>query len=256
MPTPLQILLDPVSLIFFSMYAGLMLWEALFPARKLPRVKNWKLYGFLSFLFFFFLSSYLPLIVDPYLEPYRLMNFSMLNPVAGGIVGILIYEFGLYVWHRSLHTSNFLWRGLHQMHHSAERLDTWGAFWFSPLDMVGFTLLGSICFAGIIGLSPQAITIVLLATNFLAVFQHANIRTPHWIGYLVQRPEGHAVHHAKGVHRYNYSDLSVFDMLFGTFRNPHGYDQETGFYQGASARVGDMLRFRDVSRPPVNDDQT
>jgi sterol desaturase/sphingolipid hydroxylase (fatty acid hydroxylase superfamily) len=34
--------------------------------------------------------------------------------------------------------SNILWRIFHQMHHSAERLDTYGAFYFSPYDMIGF----------------------------------------------------------------------------------------------------------------------
>ena len=36
MPTPLEILLDPVSLYILAMYALLMIWEAIFPARKLP----------------------------------------------------------------------------------------------------------------------------------------------------------------------------------------------------------------------------
>jgi len=36
---------------------------------------------------------------------------------------------------------------------------------------------------------------------------------------------------------------------FGSFYNPPGFAPETGFYQGASARVGEMLRFRDVSKP-------
>ena len=69
MPTPLEILLDPVSLIVLSIYGGLMFWEAVFPGRKLPKVKNWKLRGLLAFAFYFYLSSYLPLFVDP-LEPY------------------------------------------------------------------------------------------------------------------------------------------------------------------------------------------
>ena len=33
------------------------------------------------------------------------------------------------------------------LHHSAERLDTSGAFWFSPLDIVGWTALSSLCLA-------------------------------------------------------------------------------------------------------------
>ena len=148
-----------------------------------------------------------------------------------------------------MHRSDFLWKTFHQMHHSAERLDTYGAFFFSPLDMIGWTVLSSICFSLIIGLSPQAITATLLITNFLSIFQHANINTPRWIGYIVQRPESHTVHHAKNIHAGNYSDLPIFDILFGTFKNPPTYTHETGFYKGASNRMKDMLLFKDVSTP-------
>ena len=137
----------------------------------------------------------------------------------------------------------------HQMHHSAERLDTYGAFYFSPLDMIGWTALSTVCFSVLTGLTPQAITITLLVTNFLGIFQHANINTPVWLGYLIQRPESHTVHHAKGIHAYNYSDLPLFDILFGTFRNPARYEHETGFYNGASSRIKDMLLFREVDQP-------
>ena len=51
---------------------------------------------------------------------------------------------------------------------------------------------------------------------------HWNVSTPAWLGYLIQRPESHCVHHQHGLHRYNYADLPVWDMLFGTFRNPDG----------------------------------
>jgi len=249
MPTPIEILLDPLSLAIITMYIGLMIWEARFPARQLPEVKYWKLRGLAAFAVYFYLSSYLPLLTDPYLEAYRLFDFTGLGTVGGALAGILIYEFGLYVWHRTMHKSDILWRTFHQMHHSAERLDTYGAFFFSPMDMIGFTLLGSICFALLIGITPQAITATLLLTNFMAIFQHANIRTPQWLGYFIQRPESHAVHHGKDIHRNNYSDLPVFDILFGTFHNPKGYENEAGFYPGASGRIGEMLLFKDVTRP-------
>lgn len=61
MPTPLEILLDPISLIILAIYAALMVWEALFPARPLPKIKYWKLKGLIFFALFFYLSSYLPL---------------------------------------------------------------------------------------------------------------------------------------------------------------------------------------------------
>jgi sterol desaturase/sphingolipid hydroxylase (fatty acid hydroxylase superfamily) len=249
MPTPLEILLDPISLIIIAIYGFLMLWEAVFPARKLPHVKHWKIRGIVAFVLFFYISSYLPIFINPYLEPYRLMDLTGLGGIVGGVFAILLYEFGVFVWHYCLHRSDFLWKKSHQMHHSAERLDTYGAFYFSPYDMIGWTVLGSICFSLIAGLSPQAITIMLLTTNFFSIFQHANIRTPQWLGYIIQRPESHALHHAKGVHQYNYSDLPLFDILFGTFRNPSDFAQQTGFYPGASSRLWDMVCGKDVSAP-------
>ena len=249
MPTPLEILIDPISLGIIGMYIVLMLWEAVFPGRKLPTVKYWKVRGIGVFFFFFFLSSYLPLLWSQYLPGTALVNLSGLGTIGGAVGGILVYEFGMYVWHRTMHRNNYLWKMFHQMHHSAERLDTYGAFYFSPLDMIGWTALGSICFSVLTSLTPQAITIVLLVTNFFSIFQHANIKTPVWLGYLVQRPESHTVHHAKGIHAYNYSDLPLFDILFGTFRNPPRYEHETGFYNGASSRIKDMLLFRQVDKP-------
>lgn len=248
MPTPIEILLDPVSLSVLGMYAMLILWEALFPARPLPFVRFWKLKGLVFFFLFFYLSSYLPLVYAEWLPTSQLLDLSNANPVLAAVSGVLLYEFGMYVWHRSMHKNNWLWKIFHQMHHSAERLDTYGAFYFSPFDMIGFTLLGTVCFSFLAGLPPQSITMILLVTNFFSIFQHANIKTPAWLGYIIQRPESHAVHHAKGIHAFNYSDLPLFDMLFGTFVNPENYRHQTGFYPGASGRVTEMLLFKDVSR--------
>ena len=249
MPNPLYFLLDPVSLGIIGMYALLMLWEALFPGRVLPALKYWRLRGIAVFFFYFYLSSYLPLLWVEFLPVAQFFDLSDLGNVGGALFGVLFYELGVYVWHRAMHKYRWLWKMFHQMHHSAERLDTFGAFFFSPLDMIGWTVLSSLCFSVLAGLTPQAITITLLATNFLGIFQHANIKTPAWLGYFIQRPESHTVHHAKGIHAYNYSDLPLYDIIFGTFRNPKKYEHETGFYYGASSRIGEMLLFREVDKP-------
>jgi len=246
MPSPLDILLDPVSLYILAMYLLLVIWEAIFPARKLPHIRYWQIKGILFFFGFFYLSTYLPLSYTEWLPATQLLDLSEMNIAVAATGGVLLYELGMYVWHWSMHRSNRLWRIFHQMHHSAERMDTYGAFYFSPFDMIGFTLLGTICFSFIMGLPAQAVTVVLLVTNFFSIFQHANIKTPTWLGYIIQRPESHAVHHARGIHAYNYSDLPLFDILFGTFKNPAKYVQETGFYDGASSKIKDMLLFKDV----------
>ena len=248
MPTPLEILLDPISLIAIAMYILLMIWEAVFPAQKLPKVKNWKLRGLTSFAVYFLLSSYLPLLTDPFLSKYQFFDLTHLGSIGGGLAGVLVYEFGVFVWHRAIHKSDFLWRTFHQMHHSAERVDTYGAFYFSLLDMAGFTFLGSISLALLIGVTPQAVTVMLLTTMFLGIFQHTNIKTSFWLGYIIQRPESHSLHHARGIHKYNYSDLPIFDIIFGTFKNPKGYEYETGFYHGASSKIIEMLTFKDINK--------
>lgn len=250
MPSPLDVLVDPISIAVLAIYGSLMLWEAAFPARALPRMKYWRMRGLAAFAVYFYLSTYLPLLWDAHLSRFQLFDLTALGTAGGALVGLLVYEATAYSWHRSMHGSGWLWRGFHQMHHSAERLDTFGAFYFSPLDMVGWTFVGSFALVLIVGVTPAAATIVLLATTFLAVFQHANISTPRWLGYIIQRPESHSVHHGRGVHRYNYADLPLFDLLFGTFRNPATFNMETGFYPGGSERVLDMVLFRDVGEDP------
>ena len=247
MPTPVDLLLDPLTWILLAMFVGLGVWEALAPGRELPRLRGWTARALTSFLVYFLLSSYLPLFWGEALAPLQWFDLAAWPTWAAVGVALLLYEAGAYAWHRSMHRFTPLWRLLHQMHHSAERLDVISAYWFSPLDMVTWTLLPSLILT-IIGVPAQAATITLLTVAFLAMFQHANVRTPRWLGYLVQRPEMHVVHHARGIHRYNYADLPLLDLLFGTFRNPIGYEHATGFWDGASSRVVDMLLLRDVSQ--------
>jgi sterol desaturase/sphingolipid hydroxylase (fatty acid hydroxylase superfamily) len=141
------------------------------------------------------------------------------------------------------------------MHHSAERVDAYGAFYFSLMDMIGFTLLTSLALVVAGGFTVHATIYAIYGATFLAVIQHANIKTPQWMGYIFQRPESHSVHHAKGIHAFNYSDLPLFDIMLGTFNNPKEFVHETGFYTGASSRIGDMLLFKDINRNYENRDK-
>lgn len=247
LPTPIQLILDPASIIVISIFIVLMLAEEIFPGRKLPQIKYWKIKGVTAFIVYFFLSSYLPLFWNNTLMKYQIFDLSYLGDFGGAIAAILIYEFGVYVWHRSMHKSNFLWRIFHQMHHSAERVDAYGAFFFSPMDMIGFTFLTSLALVVVGGFTVQATIYAIYGTTFLAVIQHANIKTPQWMGYIFQRPESHSLHHEKGIHAYNYSDLPLFDILFGTFRNPKEFSEHTGFYSGASSRIVEMILCKDIN---------
>jgi sterol desaturase/sphingolipid hydroxylase (fatty acid hydroxylase superfamily) len=252
MPTPVDIFMNPVAFTCMAIFAALIAWEHWFPARRLPHVRYWQLKGLVAFVCYFLLSSYLPVWWDATLVEHRLLNISAWPLWQQGVCGLLVYEFLVYWWHRAMHGSDLLWRAFHQMHHSAERLDTFGAFWFSPADMAGFTFMTSVALTLVLGVNVEAATLVLYTTFFLGIFQHANIRTPRWLGYFVQRPESHSRHHGKGEHCDNYADLPVFDLLFGTFANPAEH-RANGFWHGASSRVTDMLLWRDVNAAPGMD---
>lgn len=247
MPTPLDLLCDPVTLTAIGLYIGLLVWETLAPARRLPAVAGWRIRTLIGFLAYLMISGYLPWLWADLIAPYRLFDLTGLPVWAGAPLGVIVYEAGAWVYHRSLHGSSLLWRFLHQWHHSAERLDVAGAFWFSPLDAAGWTALSSLALTVVVGLSPEATFAAVVAITFLAIFQHTNVRTPRWLGYLVQRPESHSWHHARGVHAQNYSDLPLLDWLFGTLNNPADFAPEQGFHDGASAKVIDLLRGRDLA---------
>jgi sterol desaturase/sphingolipid hydroxylase (fatty acid hydroxylase superfamily) len=226
---------------FAAMFATFATWESIAPRQIAPRVPHWRLKCLVAIAAYFCVSFGGPMLWDSTIAQHPLLDastFPIWSQIAGGF---LVYEFGVYVWHRTMHSFDPLWRHLHQAHHSAERLDVWGAFWFHPLDVVGFSLVGSLTLVGAFGVSLEAAIAINLIALFCNMFQHANIKTPRWMGYFIQRPESHAIHHQRGVHRFNYGDAPWFDMLFGTFRNPDQAPGESGFFHGASSKLWSLL---------------
>ncbi|WP_114953118.1 sterol desaturase family protein [Sphingosinicella terrae] len=233
--------------IAFGLFAGFAAIDLLVRARAFPEVRRWRLKGIAFALLYFSAATFAPLMWDGWLGAHRLLPADTLPlwlQVAGGF---LLLELGIYVWHRTMHNAPFLWRWFHQMHHSAERVDIWGAFYFHPLDMLGWTFLGSLCLVLGFGIGAEAAILVNVAATFCSMFQHANIRTPRWLGYLVTRPESHSLHHERGIHGRNYGDIPLYDIIFGTFANPERFEGEVGFHEGGSSRLGAMLLGRRIA---------
>ena len=218
-------------------------------ARKYVTPRGWRLKALLVSTGVFFLSLKVGEWWGAWTGGIALFDGTALGTAGGALVGILVYELFHYGYHRFAHSWKPLWRAAHQMHHSAESLDAFGANYLHPLDVFFFTSLASLAFFPLLGLSPEAGAIASAFLAFNAAFQHANIKTPRWLGYLVQRPESHAVHHGRGTPRANYADLPLWDMVFGTFRNPETVEGQMGFYDGASDRIPEMLVGLDVTRP-------
>lgn len=125
-----------------------------------PRVGYWRVMGVVSFILYFVIATYAPYMWDSAIGSHQLFDGRSLPTWAQVLIGFLILEFGIYFWHRIMHQVDPIWRFTHQMHHAAERPDIWGAYYFHPVDMLGWALLGSLCLVGIFGLSADAAFIV------------------------------------------------------------------------------------------------
>ena len=230
-----------------ALFSGFALLEVAAQARLFPRVSYWKLKGAAFALLYLAVGTYAPLLWDGWLGDHRLASgdqWALWMQIASGF---LLLELGVYCWHRTMHNVQPLWRWFHQMHHSAERVDIWGAFYFHPFDMIGWTLLGSLALVLGLGVSAEAAIAINLMATFCSMFQHANIHTPQWLGYFITRPESHSAHHERGVHGRNYGDVPWFDMLLGTFHNPKRFDGEVGFFEGGSRKMVPMLLGREIA---------
>ncbi|WP_354693402.1 sterol desaturase family protein [Elongatibacter sediminis] len=228
---------------------GFILLDWAIRGRRHDSTPFWRIRATVMTIVSFCLAGYFSVMWGTLLGDFHLFDFSMLGAGFGAVFGIVVYELIHYVYHRAAHRYRWLWLMGHQMHHSAESLDAFGAYWLHPLDNLMFTTLASLVFYPLLGLSVEAGVIAAFFLTFNAMFQHASFRTPRWLGYIIQRPESHSVHHGRGIHRYNYADLPLWDMVFGTFHNPEDFQGEHGFYAGGSERITDMLLFRDVSSP-------
>lgn len=110
-----------------------------------------------------------------------------LEPAAGGLAELFITSFVFYWWHRATHASDLLWRVFHQLHHSARRIEVLTSFYAHPLDSCAAMLLSVISSYWVLGASPAAAAVALGLTAAFDLFTHADIRTPRWLGYVLQR---------------------------------------------------------------------
>lgn len=227
---------------------ALFVLERLFPARVFVRRSSWLPRVFLfnaAQVSIVWLSG---ILWDDWMRTHRPYSAEALGQVAGALLGYFVITFVYYWWHRWRHEVPLFWRVFHQVHHSVERVEVLASFYKHPLELVMNGLLSSAVLYLVCGLDTVAATYAVLLTGLAELFYHWNVRTPYWLGFLIQRPESHCVHHQLGHHRQNFADLPLWDMLFGTFHNPRAWAGETGFGERREERLAELLLMRDVNR--------
>ncbi len=161
-----------------------------------------------------------------------------------GLLAYLVVTFFVYWWHRARHHSDTLWRWFHQVHHSTHRLQAVTAFYAHPTDFLGNLVIVTGVSYGLLGLGVDAAAWTAFWVGLFDVWEHTNVTTPRWLGFLIVRPEMHRVHHEKDRHQSNYG-LPVWDLLFGTFENSRR-SVECGFSPAQERQLMAMVRFKSV----------
>lgn len=240
--------IDVIGLLVPLTYFFFLATERLRPARDFPPRKGWQWLGVGFLLLLGTLSSVVPLLLPlDWMAAHRWLDGTRLGVVGGTLLGYVVLSAIMYAWHRTVHNVPLLWRAVHQIHHSPNRVDIPGSVLFHPTEIVMQVLLQLFVTVIVLGLEPLAAALVGYVAAFYGMFQHWNVRTPQWLGVLIQRPEAHCVHHRKGFHSFNYGDFPLWDILLGTFRNPVEFHGECGFENGADRKLLQMLAFVDVN---------
>lgn len=226
---------------------SMMAVERMNPGRAWPSVKGW----WWRVIVLNAIQAAVVLISgslwDIWMLNHRPFNGDALGPVWGAVVGYLAITFVFYWWHRARHRSDFLWRTLHQIHHSPQRIEVITSFVKHPFELISNGIIVSATLYIGCGLGLEAASGALLLSGLAELFYHWNVKTPHWIGYIIQRPESHCIHHESGHHDQNFGDLPLWDWLFGTLNNPKEFRSKCGFGE-KEYLFWDMLLCRDVHK--------
>lgn len=191
--------------------------------------------------------------LDFWLQPFRLfpdLSHDLVTwPAAvSGLLGYLCVTFLVYWWHRLRHSSSLCWRIFHQVHHSPARIEVLTTFYAHPADFVSNAAIVGVVTYALLGLDPLAAGWCLFWVGLFEIWEHTNIKTPVWLGYIIVRPEMHRVHHEYEKHAKNYG-LPIWDMLFGTYENSPRRVERCGFDEDKELKLLSMLAARDVHIP-------
>jgi sterol desaturase/sphingolipid hydroxylase (fatty acid hydroxylase superfamily) len=230
----------------FAVFSVIFTREVIAPASMANCDKRWRIYAGALNAGNLVVVGLAGLFFQSWIDHASLFQLrSKLDPFTASLVAFLVSSFVAYWYHRATHWSDTLWRSVHQLHHSPARIEALTSFYMHPFD----GLLASLINAGVaylvLGVSAFSAAVALLYVTLFSLIAHADLRSPWWLGFITQRPEMHRVHHERGVHANNYG-LPLWDMMFGTWRNPRVGPIACGFVEEKEVLIGQMLMLRDV----------
>ena len=238
-----------VITLLIAIAAGLFILERLWPAGALPKVRGWWARVVVVNLVQLGVVLLAGVAWDKWFQRASVFHSSdQLGDVPAALLAYLVSCVIYYWWHRVRHESELFWRLCHQLHHSPRRIELVTSFYKHPFEILINSVLSSFIVHALLGCSPRAAAFYTLLIAVAEFFYHVNLRTPRWVGWFIQRPESHRVHHQYQRHTRTYADLPWIDWLFGTLENPRARVRRCGFNPRREERFTEMLLLRDVHK--------
>jgi sterol desaturase/sphingolipid hydroxylase (fatty acid hydroxylase superfamily) len=210
-------------------FASLLVAEGARPLRR-PTQSKWRRV-FINLIVGAVGGGALALVYGPVVlgvaERTRAAEFGLLRWVplpgwAGSVLGVVLLDYTLWIWHWLNHRVPLLWR-FHAAHHADLDLDASTAFRFHVGELL-FSVPFRALQVAFIGVDVPALLlwegVLLVATEF----HHSNVRLPLTVDRALRRaiitPRMHGIHHSivPGEVNSNFGTiLSVWDRVHRTF---------------------------------------
>jgi len=139
------------------------------------------------------------------------------------VLGVVLLDYTLYIWHVLEHKVPALWR-FHAVHHVDLDLDASTAFRFHFGELaasVPWRAAQIVC----IGVTPRTLALYQRLLMLSIMFHHSNVRIPtraeKWLSRIIVTPRLHGIHHSvvgKEVNSNWSSGLTIWDRIHHTLR--------------------------------------
>jgi sterol desaturase/sphingolipid hydroxylase (fatty acid hydroxylase superfamily) len=216
--------------VFVLIFFLLMLWEWKAPRRptSLSRTSRWPANIGLTIINTFALRLLFPLGAIGLAQVAQQRGVGLFNVLASPpwlalLLSVLLMDFAVWVQHLLAHRVPVFWR-LHQVHHADLDMDMTTGTRFHTLEILLSQVLKALVILTL-GAPALAVLIFEVLLNATAMFNHANIRMPHWLDTGLRRfivtPDMHRIHHSVLAQETNSNYgfcLSWWDYAFSSYR--------------------------------------
>jgi len=139
------------------------------------------------------------------------------------VLGVLLLDYTLYIWHVLEHKVPALWR-FHAVHHVDLDLDASTALRFHFGELAASVPWRAAQIL-VIGVTPRTLALYQRLLMLSIMFHHSNVRIPtraeKWLSRIVVTPRLHGIHHSvvgKEVNSNWSSGLTIWDRVHHTLR--------------------------------------